>query len=47
MVSVLFVLMAFVYFIAPKILGRGMNVAEKWFPKEPGLIQVSVNNSIQ
>ena len=24
-----------------------IEVAEKWFPKEPGLIQVSVNNSIQ
>jgi hypothetical protein len=24
-----------------------IKVAEKWFPKEPGVIQVSVNNSIQ
>lgn len=24
-----------------------IDVAEKWFPKEPGLTQVSVNNSIQ
>jgi hypothetical protein len=23
-----------------------IGIAEKWFPKEPGLIQVSVNNSI-
>ena len=24
-----------------------IDVAEKWFPKEPGLIRVSVNNSVQ
>lgn len=24
-----------------------IDVAEEWFPKEPGLMQISVNNSVQ